>query len=104
MSSSESQSTDTAGYEQLPDDSCPICAFTPMEKDKCIVSTSLRTTIAVFLRHAEKRYKDALAKEAQSVEGNLTPSQPIVVHNIQATRSLIASVNKVCKLYQRDIT
>lgn len=53
------------GYEALPNDACPICAFTPMQKDKCAPSTSLRTTIAVFLRHAEKRYKDALAKEAK---------------------------------------
>lgn len=29
------------------------------------MSTSLRTTIAVFLRHAEKRHNDALAKEAK---------------------------------------
>lgn len=61
-----------AGYDTLPADACPICAYTPMEKDKCSVSTSLRTTIAVFLRHAEKRHKDALAKEAKEMESQRT--------------------------------
>lgn len=53
------------GFETLPVDACPICAFSPVDKEKCTAATSLRTTIAVFLRHAEKRYKDALAKEAK---------------------------------------
>ena len=39
-----------------------------MAKDKAEPNKSIRTTIAVFLRHAEKRHKDALAKEAKERE------------------------------------
>ena len=60
------------GFAALREDACPICAFTPMEKDKSTPSTSLRTTIAVFLRHAEKRYNDALAKEARHTSKPIT--------------------------------
>lgn len=89
---------DFLGYEQLPADACPICAFTPMEKDKCTVSTSLRTTIAVFLRHAEKRYKDALAKEAQA-NGTTTTSNEIRAAPKAQTSEIMAvelSGTKVC--------
>lgn len=51
------------GFDALAEDACPICAFAPLDKSKCTVPNSLRTTIAVFLRHAEKRHKDALAKQ-----------------------------------------
>lgn len=66
------------GYEKLPTDACPICAFSPFEKDKCVPSTSLRTTIAVFLRHAEKRHNDALAKEAKENELKAESKEGIV--------------------------
>ena len=60
---------DGAGYDKLDEtSSCGVCAESPVAKEKAEHNKSLRTTIAVFLRHAEKRHKDALAKAAKERE------------------------------------
>jgi hypothetical protein len=56
------------GFEALPEKACPICAEEPLNKAGSDPSSSLRTTVLVFLRHAEKRYKDALALQAKQDE------------------------------------
>ncbi|ODQ53841.1 hypothetical protein SAICODRAFT_70542 [Saitoella complicata NRRL Y-17804] len=45
--------------------SCPICDHSPTTPEDCTENPSLKTTVAVFLRMAEKKWKDAQTKEAK---------------------------------------
>ncbi|BFZ56588.1 hypothetical protein PYCC9005_003635 [Savitreella phatthalungensis] len=42
---------------------CPLCDHTPFEKNAALPNKSLRNTVTVFLKHAEKRHKDGLASQ-----------------------------------------
>lgn len=68
------------GQSNLPS-SCPICEHSPLSAEDCNPNKSLRTTIKVFLRTAEKKRNDAIkakdAKEAELQAG--TPVEPIQV-------------------------
>ncbi|KAK9463545.1 uncharacterized protein V1516DRAFT_661674 [Lipomyces oligophaga] len=47
-------------------DYCPICKHSPLLSSEIVSNNSLRTTINVFLKHAEKRSKDLQTKDRES--------------------------------------
>lgn len=53
-----------AGHSSLPP-SCPVCEHSPLSADDCTPNKSLRTTIKVFLRTAEKKREASKPKEPQ---------------------------------------
>lgn len=53
-----------AGHSSLPP-SCPVCEHSPLSADDCTPNKSLRTTIKVFLRTAEKKREANRPKESQ---------------------------------------
>jgi hypothetical protein len=63
------------GQSNLPA-SCPVCEHSPLSAEDCNPNKSLRTTIKVFLRTAEKKKEAAKAKEAESQAGSETPVEP----------------------------
>lgn len=63
-----------AGQSNLPS-SCPICEHSPLSADDCLPNKSLRTTIKVFLRTAEKKMETLRAKEAKE-SAPATPVEP----------------------------
>ncbi|RDA91072.1 hypothetical protein CP533_3055 [Ophiocordyceps camponoti-saundersi (nom. inval.)] len=60
------------GQSSLPL-SCPVCEHTPLAAEDCNVNKSLRTTIRVFLRTAEKKKEANRAKESK----DSVPATPI---------------------------
>lgn len=62
-----------AGHENLPS-SCPVCEHSPLSAEDCAPNKTLRTTIKVFLRTAEKKRSDLKLKEAK--EAALPPPEP----------------------------
>ncbi|KAK9325063.1 hypothetical protein V1517DRAFT_315295 [Lipomyces orientalis] len=62
----------------LPE-ACPICEHAPLTESDCVDNMSLRTTINVFLKHAEKRARDAIAKneKKQKDAAQHAPSQSL---------------------------
>lgn len=52
------------GHSSLPP-SCPVCEHSPLSADDCTPNKSLRTTIKVFLRTAEKKREASRPKESQ---------------------------------------
>ena len=61
-----------AGQQNLPS-SCPVCEHSPLSAEDCNPNKSLRTTIKVFLRTAEKKKEALRAKEAKEA----TPATPV---------------------------
>ncbi len=60
-----SHSTNLAtGHSSLPP-SCPVCEHSPLSADDCTPNKSLRTTIKVLLRTAEKKREASRPKEPQ---------------------------------------
>lgn len=48
--------------------SCPVCEHSPLSAEDCNPNKSLRTTIKVFLRTAEKKREASRAKEEKASE------------------------------------
>lgn len=70
------QLTIISGHSNLPA-SCPVCEHSPLSAEDCNPHKSLRTTIKVFLRTAEKKRADAKAKELKEPETEPeTPAEP----------------------------
>lgn len=68
--------TTLSGQSNLPV-SCPICEHSPLSAEDCNPNKSLRTTIKVFLRTAEKKKEAAKAKEVRESEPEPeTPVEP----------------------------
>jgi hypothetical protein len=61
-----------AGQADLPK-VCQICDHTPLNQDECKINSSMRTTVTVFLRTAEKKY-GSIAKQPKTSEVGLTDS------------------------------
>ncbi|POR39358.1 Uncharacterized protein TPAR_00439 [Tolypocladium paradoxum] len=53
--------------------SCPVCEHSPLAADDCNPNKSLRTTIRVFLRTAEKKREASRPKESKDT----TPATPV---------------------------
>lgn len=51
-----------SGQSKLPAE-CPVCEHSPLSAEDCKPNKSLRTTIKVFLRTAEKKRETAKEKE-----------------------------------------
>ncbi|KAF8534728.1 hypothetical protein BDD12DRAFT_895239 [Trichophaea hybrida] len=47
---------------------CPVCDHSPLNADDCKPNSALRTTVAVFLRTAEKKLALALQKEQKATQ------------------------------------
>lgn len=47
---------------------CPICEHSPLLAPDCQPNSSLRITVAVFIRHAEQKLKDAEKKKLQNAQ------------------------------------
>ncbi|PNY27058.1 Uncharacterized protein TCAP_03004 [Tolypocladium capitatum] len=60
------------GQSSLPQ-SCPVCEHSPLAADDCNPNKSLRTTIRVFLRTAEKKREAGRPKESKDT----TPATPV---------------------------
>lgn len=60
------------GQSSLPQ-SCPVCEHSPLAADDCNPNKSLRTTIRVFLRTAEKKREANRPKEPKDT----TPATPV---------------------------
>lgn len=54
------------GRDNLPG-VCPVCDHSPLTLDICKDNTALRTTVAVFLRTAEKKHLLSLQKEKKEL-------------------------------------
>lgn len=54
--------TNSSGHSSLPS-SCPVCEHSPLSADDCTPNKSLRTTIKVFLRTAEKKREASKPKD-----------------------------------------
>ncbi len=61
------------GQSTLPS-SCPVCEHTPVAAEDCKPNKSLRTTVKVFLRTAEKKREASRLKEEKSTP----PATPVV--------------------------
>jgi hypothetical protein len=72
LSSSPRLLTVLPGQSNLPS-SCPVCEHSPLSAEDCHPNKSLRTTIKVFLRTAEKKREAQRAKEAKES----APTTPI---------------------------
>lgn len=59
--------TNCSGHSNLPT-ACPVCEHSPLSSEDCLPHKSLRTTIKVFLRTAEKKREIAKPKEIPVVE------------------------------------
>lgn len=68
--------TISLGQSNLPA-SCPICEHSPLSAEDCNPNKSLRTTIKVFLRTAEKKREAAKAKEAKERDPEPKSQTPI---------------------------
>lgn len=64
--------TDLLGHSSLPS-SCPVCEHSPLSADDCTPNKSLRTTIKVFLRTAEKKREANRPKEIPERPAPETP-------------------------------
>ncbi|KAK9456336.1 hypothetical protein V1511DRAFT_497206 [Dipodascopsis uninucleata] len=61
---------------------CPVCGKGPMSKtDGWVDNPSLRTTISVFLRHAEKRARDSQKKAKQDPSASVVSPAPTESHS-----------------------
>lgn len=60
------------GHSNLPQ-SCPVCEHSPLSAADCSPNKSLRTTIRVFLRTAEKKREASRTKESNDT----TPITPV---------------------------
>jgi hypothetical protein len=60
------------GQSNLPA-SCPVCEHSPLSAEDCNPNKSLRTTIRVFLRTAEKKREASRPKEDKDSE----PATPV---------------------------
>lgn len=60
------------GHSNLPQ-SCPVCEHSPLSAADCSPNKSLRTTIRVFLRTAEKKREASRSKESNDI----TPITPV---------------------------
>lgn len=60
------------GHSNLPQ-SCPVCEHSPLSAADCSPNKSLRTTIRVFLRTAEKKREASRIKESNDT----TPITPV---------------------------
>lgn len=61
------------GHENLPS-SCPVCEHSPLSASDCSPNKSLRTTIKVFLRTAEKKREALRLKEEKESSGQALPT------------------------------
>lgn len=68
----ELSNTPDTGQSNLPA-SCPVCEHSPLSAEDCSPNKSLRTTIKVFLRTAEKKREASRAKEGKESE----PATPV---------------------------
>ncbi|KAI5779761.1 hypothetical protein EDC01DRAFT_293957 [Geopyxis carbonaria] len=55
---------------------CPVCDHSPLSSDDCHPNSTLRTTVAVFLKTAEKKHALALQKEERERLQKLQQQQP----------------------------
>ncbi|KAI5780188.1 hypothetical protein DFH27DRAFT_363111 [Peziza echinospora] len=62
--------------EKLPG-VCPVCDHSPLTPDICKDNTALRTTVAVFLRTAEKKHLLSLQKDKKEPPKAATPTLEI---------------------------
>lgn len=78
--SEELTNNKTAGQTNLPS-SCPVCEHSPLSADDCTPHKSLRTTIKVFLRTAEKKREASKPKKPVESVTTAPPKSvdPIVV-------------------------
>lgn len=58
---------------------CPVCEHSPLNKDDCKAYNSLRTTVRVFLKSAEKKHKISLEKSEKSDNAplNISTNAPL---------------------------
>ncbi|KAL7270387.1 hypothetical protein RUND412_006908 [Rhizina undulata] len=56
---------------------CPVCDHSPLSADDCKPNTALRTTVAVFLRTAEKKHLLSLQKEQKEKAKTAEPKLEI---------------------------
>lgn len=82
------------GQSNLPP-SCPVCEHSPLSAEDCLPNKSLRTTIRVFLRTAEKKREASRPKESH-VSAPPTP--------VEATNPPSASSSAVDPPALRDTT
>lgn len=70
---------------------CPVCEHNPVSAGDCKPHKSLRTTIRVFLRTAEKKREALRVKDAPKETPPATPSTPTIPPAVNATEPNNAS-------------
>jgi len=61
---------------------CPVCDHSPLNADDCKPNSALRTTVAVFLRTAEKKHALALQKEQKATQQLQQQQKPLTLEPI----------------------
>jgi hypothetical protein len=80
---------------------CPVCDHSPLNPDDCKVNTALRTTVAVFLRTAEKKHALSLQKEQkasqlqhnqqlQHLHQQAQPLEPTRIPEVKITQKILS--------------
>lgn len=97
--------TDWLGRENLPG-VCPVCDHSPLSPDICKDNTALRTTVAVFLRTAEKKHLLSLQKEKKEPQKppvavvELPQHTPDTVAAVQSSLQIILPETKVLQVQE----
>jgi hypothetical protein len=61
---------------------CTVCDHSPLNADDCKPNSALRTTVAVFLRTAEKKHALALQKEQKATQQLQQQQKPLTLEPV----------------------
>lgn len=84
----------TAGHTNLPN-VCPVCDHSPLSPDDCKANTALRTTVAVFLRTAEKKHNLLQQKEQKEKAKPIEPKVEIKSAELELDKIVPVHVSPV---------
>ena len=82
------------GHSRLPAE-CPVCEHSPISADDCKPNKSLRTTIKVFLRTAEKKREQAKDPTRNALKAPTETASPRVADQHQQTGPASTNVDNV---------
>lgn len=82
------------GHTNLPN-VCPVCDHFPLSPDDCKANTALRTTVAVFLRTAEKKHNLLQQKEQKEKAKPIEPKIEVKSPELESDKTVPVHVSPV---------
>lgn len=82
------------GHTNLPN-VCPVCDHSPLSPDDCKANTALRTTVAVFLRTAEKKHNLLQQKEQKEKAKPIEPKIEVESSELESDKTVSVHVSPV---------